>query len=171
MSGGHFGYTQYHIEDIADSIEKEIERATAPRPPKVYEPFVSIIKEEKLKGCTSQTYLRHNFKTLEEARKKFKNGYKLLEEKEKETVVQCVVTQEIYRIRESVSEEYADGGFYPDYTPETLQEFRNAIYQLRKAAIYAQRVDWLICGDDGEDSFHKRLKEDLEKLPKIEEML
>jgi hypothetical protein len=32
------------------------------------------------------------------------------------------------------------------------------------AEIYAQRIDWLLSGDDGEDSFRERLKEDLEKL-------
>jgi hypothetical protein len=32
------------------------------------------------------------------------------------------------------------------------------------AEIYAQRIDWLLSGDDGEDSFRKRLKEDLERL-------
>lgn len=26
-----------------------------------------------------------------------------------------------------------------------------------------QRIDWLIAGDDGEETFHRRLKEDLEK--------
>lgn len=35
MSGGHFDYQQYHIEDIADSIEREIEKATKPKPPKI----------------------------------------------------------------------------------------------------------------------------------------
>ncbi len=35
MSGGHFDYQQYHIEDIANSIEREIEEATKPKPPKV----------------------------------------------------------------------------------------------------------------------------------------
>ena len=39
----------------------------------------------------------------------------------------------------------------------------NAIDALRRAEIYAQRVDYLICGDDGEESFHSRLKEELEK--------
>lgn len=171
MSGGHFDYAQYRIEDIADSIEREIEKATAPRPPKVYETFISVIREEKLKGCTSYTYLSNPYKSLEEARKYYKRGYDLLEEKDKEFVVQDKVTGEVYRIKECETWDYADGGFYPDYTPETLKEFRNAIHQLRKAAIYAQRVDWLISGDDGEDSFHERLKEDLEKLPKIEDMV
>jgi len=35
---------------------------------------------------------------------------------------------------------------------------------LRQAHVYAQRIDWLVSGDDGEDSFHRRLKHDLEKL-------
>ena len=171
MSGGHFDYAQYRIEEIADSIEREIERATAPRPPKVYETFVSVIKEENLGTCTRSTYLSNRYKSLEEARVYYKRGYKLLEESDKEILVQDMVTKDVFRIREGETWDYADGGFYPDYTPETLQEFRNAIYQLRKAAIYAQRVDWLISGDDGEDSCHERLKEDLEKLPKIEDMI
>ena len=60
-------------------------------------------------------------------------------------------------------EEYEDGGSYPNYTEETIKEFRNAIDILRRAEIYAQRVDYLISGDDGEESFHSRLKEELEK--------
>jgi len=53
--------------------------------------------------------------------------------------------------------------FY-EYSEETINEFKNAIEILHKAAVYAQRIDWLLCGDDGEDTFHERLKEDLEKL-------
>jgi hypothetical protein len=48
--------------------------------------------------------------------------------------------------------------------PRTILELRNAIHLIRKAAIYAQRVDWLLSDDDGEESFHQRLKEDMEKL-------
>jgi hypothetical protein len=32
---------------------------------------------------------------------------------------------------------------------------------LNQALIYAQRIDWLVSGDDGEDTFHARLAEDL----------
>lgn len=32
------------------------------------------------------------------------------------------------------------------------------------ASIYAQRIDWLLSGDDSEDSFKKRLKENLDEL-------
>lgn len=50
------------------------------------------------------------------------------------------------------------------YTEETLAEFRKAIETLKQAEVYAQRIDWLLSGDDGEENFHERLKEDLEKL-------
>ena len=47
---------------------------------------------------------------------------------------------------------------------ETIVVLKEALNTLRKAAAYAQRIDWLLSGDDGEDSFHKRLKEDFEGL-------
>ena len=47
---------------------------------------------------------------------------------------------------------------------EILEEFKNAYEILRKAEIYAQRIDWYLAGDDGEDSFLERLKSDLELL-------
>jgi len=47
------------------------------------------------------------------------------------------------------------------FTSKTIREFRKAIRILRKGAVYAQRIDWLISGDDGEETFHERLKEDL----------
>ena len=50
------------------------------------------------------------------------------------------------------------------YTPETIEEFKKGLVLLRQAYIYAQRIDWLVSGDDGEDSFHRRLKFELEKL-------
>ncbi len=47
---------------------------------------------------------------------------------------------------------------------ETLREFRKAVRLLRQAEVYAQRIDWLLSGDDGEEAFHERLKKDLEAL-------
>lgn len=51
-----------------------------------------------------------------------------------------------------------------EFSKETLAEFKKAVHILKQAEIYAQRIDWLLSGDDGEESFHKRLKEELEKL-------
>ena len=50
---------------------------------------------------------------------------------------------------------------YPD---NIIEKFKEGVDILKKAEIYAQRIDWLLSGDDGEESFIKRLKEDLEKL-------
>jgi len=47
------------------------------------------------------------------------------------------------------------------YSPETILEFKKAVEYCKLARIYAQRIDWLVSGDDGEETFHKRLAEDL----------
>lgn len=52
---------------------------------------------------------------------------------------------------------------YPDYI---IEKFKEAVKVIRTAEIYAQRIDWLMAGDDGEESFLRRLKEDLEELNK-----
>lgn len=50
---------------------------------------------------------------------------------------------------------------FPD---AVLRRFEEAVYALKRAAIYAQRVDWLVSGDDGEESFERRLSEELAEL-------
>lgn len=50
------------------------------------------------------------------------------------------------------------------YTPKTIAEFEKAVKALKLAYVYAQRIDWLLSGDDGEDSFHKRLQAQLGEL-------
>ena len=52
---------------------------------------------------------------------------------------------------------------YP-YSEGTIAMFKYGIKYLKVAQIYAHRIDWLLAGDDGEESFHKRLASDLEKL-------
>ena len=47
---------------------------------------------------------------------------------------------------------------------EIMAEFKNAYEILRKAEIYAQRIDWYLAGDEGEDSFLERLEEELDIL-------
>ena len=50
------------------------------------------------------------------------------------------------------------------YGEKTISEFKRGYAILRIAEIYAQRIDWIQSGDDGEDSFHERLAEDLAEL-------
>jgi hypothetical protein len=55
------------------------------------------------------------------------------------------------------------------YSKETIQEFKLGIWYLKQALLYTQRIDWLIACDDGEETFHKRLHEDLERMRNINE--
>ena len=45
-----------------------------------------------------------------------------------------------------------------------IEKFKEAIPILQLAYIYAQRIDWLVCGDDGEELFFERLDEDICKV-------
>lgn len=55
--------------------------------------------------------------------------------------------------------EYGDkvGKFY---SQKTIAEFKNGVNMLRQAFVYVQRIDYLLEGDDSEESFHKRLSEE-----------
>jgi hypothetical protein len=55
-------------------------------------------------------------------------------------------------------------GYGVDYSDDTKAKFAECELMLRKSAIFLQRVDWLVSGDDGEESFHRRLEEDLKEL-------
>jgi hypothetical protein len=50
------------------------------------------------------------------------------------------------------------------FAPETIEKFKEALATLRRAQIMAQRVDWLVSGDDGEESFHRRWREEMSKI-------
>ena len=41
---------------------------------------------------------------------------------------------------------------------------REAVKILKIANIYVQRIDWLLSGDDGEETFLNRLSEDLSNM-------
>lgn len=46
----------------------------------------------------------------------------------------------------------------------TIKKFRDAVKFLRIAEVYAHRIDWLLSGDDSEQSFHERLRDDLKEI-------
>jgi len=97
MSGGHFDYQQYRLEDIASSIDKLIE-------------------------SNDSTEL---------------DSYN------------CEI------------------GYH--YSPDIIKQFDVTRKVLRLAAAMAQRVDWLVSGDDSEDSFRRRWHEEVETLIKTYE--
>ena len=50
------------------------------------------------------------------------------------------------------------------FSNETIEKFKEALVTLKKSEAMAHRIDWLISGDDGEESFHERWDEELAKL-------
>ena len=108
------------------------------------------------------------FKTYDEAVKFFKKNkeYKFVREYEKDgkRISEFMDGENLIEVKEIKHQEYEDGEYYPEYSDETIQIFRDAVKTLRKAAIYAQRIDWFLSGDDGEESLKERLEEELKKL-------
>ena len=63
-------------------------------------------------------------------------------------------------------EKYPEERFNPVYREDIQKIFKEGIEALKIAEIYAQRIDWYLSGDDGEESLISRLKEDLDNLNK-----
>jgi hypothetical protein len=61
---------------------------------------------------------------------------------------------------------YPEDLFNYKYPDEVIEKMKEGIEILKRAQIYAHRIDWLLSGDDGEESFLKRLEEDLNELEK-----
>lgn len=54
-----------------------------------------------------------------------------------------------------------------EYSIETLDKFKIALKLLMRAQVAAQRIDWLVSGDDGEDTFHERWDDDMNEVEEI----
>lgn len=165
MSGGYFDYNQYKINDIIDSIERILKDAIKPKPPIVKKEGIAVYKYGKIKNINCKDYCpNYNFIHLESARHYFeKEGFKIIDISDRNFIAQNSENVQ-YEIRKFEYEEYADGNTYLDYSKDTINEFKNAIKILKQALIYVDRIDWLISGDDGEEEFHKRLKDELNEL-------
>ena len=59
-------------------------------------------------------------------------------------------------------------GFDYELSDDIIQEFKTGLKIILQAYSYAQRIDWLISGDDGEDSFKRRLTKELNELDVLE---
>lgn len=70
----------------------------------------------------------------------------------------------IKQIANDIEEDLESNAYQYQYSEQTIAEFKNAIDMLNKAYIYAQRIDWFLSGDDGDESFHKRLSNELNGL-------
>jgi len=53
------------------------------------------------------------------------------------------------------------GNHYPE---DIVLKFKEAAHTLRRAQAMAQRVDWLVSGDDGDESFRERWAKEVPPL-------
>lgn len=52
-----------------------------------------------------------------------------------------------------------DWGYVRGYKKETIKKFQQTVDNLRETYEMVRRVDWLVSGDDGEETFHERWKD------------
>lgn len=64
---------------------------------------------------------------------------------------------------ESYYDKYPEEGFYTEHSEKVLKIMREAVGKLKESFIFAQRLDWYLSGDDGEESLIRRLNEELNK--------
>ena len=72
----------------------------------------------------------------------------------------------LYTIHHCVYDHYPDDADVLELTDKTIEAMKEAYKQIRIAEIYAMRIDWMMSGDDSEESFRERVKEDLAKFEK-----
>jgi hypothetical protein len=77
------------------------------------------------------------------------------------------------KTKEELDESWHDPDWYKkypedlnhyEYNEQVIEQFKKAAEAVRIAQVYIQRMDWLLSGDDGEESFLRRINEDLKKL-------
>ena len=185
MSGGHFDYKQFWIREISDTIERDIARALRPKPAKVHEDYWVIDKMESPGSYyiyprysmefesyeEAETYLMHREEVVKAetkyAERFFKNDITFQSRveymkgtKDNETI------PVLFAIHHCVYDRYPYDADVLELEDTTLETMKEAYRQLRIAEIYAQRVDWMMSGDDSEETLQKRLQEELQAFEK-----
>lgn len=61
-------------------------------------------------------------------------------------------------------EKYPELKLHSNYSDEVIEEFKRGLHYLKLAYIYTQRIDLVVSGDESEEAFFKRLKEELKEL-------
>ena len=63
---------------------------------------------------------------------------------------------------------YPGERFWHRYPDEVIEEFKKGLTYLKISYVYAKRIDWLVSGDDGAESFLKRLEKELSDIEKTD---
>lgn len=180
MSGGYFDRSIYAMREIADTIERDIARALQPKPEKVYENYWTIYEKDSFGSYHSyKDYI--SFASYEDAESFLLRDTTIVKAEQKYVGRQFfgdgVIFQSttrymsdtsdteqipvLYLIHHCYYDRYPDEADVLELSDETINVMKEAYRQIRIAEIYATRVDWMMSGDDSEESFRERIKEDL----------
>lgn len=185
MSGGHFDHKQFWIREIADTIERDIAWALQPKPKKVHEDYWTIYEMDSFASSHIYPYYCKNFDSYEEAEAYLTQHEVVVRAESKyaerffkdDTTFQSKMnfmngTKDGKRIPMLYAIHHCSYDHYPydvdvlELKDKTLETMKEAYRQLRIAEIYVHRIDWMISGDDSEETLQERLQEELQAFEK-----
>jgi len=171
--------------EIADTIERDIARALQPKPEKVYENYWTIYEKDSFGSYHSyKDYI--SFASYEDAESFLLRDTTIVKAEQKYVDRQFFGDGVIFQSTTRYMSDTSDGeqipvlysihhcyyDCYPDeadvleLSVETIDAMTEAYRQIRIAEIYATHVDRMMSGDDSEESFRERIKEDLAEFEK-----
>lgn len=186
MSGGHFDYQQYHIGEIAQTIANDIARALKPKPEMVHEDYWIInvsdnpgsyhiypsfyVTFDSYEKAEAYLHRNDNVESIESGHP-YADIFKgdILFQSKNSYMMRTPAGEQIpvlYGIHHCVFDHYPYDMDVLELSDETIETMKEAYKNLRIAQIYAQRIDWMMSGDDGEETMQARLKDDLEEFEK-----
>lgn len=168
MSGGTFDYNQYRLEDAIRIIEDRISD-NGKTLKQIWEE-----RGENMSDCAAGwfkpwTVLDHPYYLDDNASDAAYDAIGYPRETSFSSLTQ-IEMEDWNKIRRKelkrLLDEHNNSTDGPVYSKKTISQFKKGIDAIRKALVYLNRIDYLLAGDDGEDSFHERLKEELDALKK-----
>ena len=173
------------MREIANTIERDIARVFKPKPEKIQEDYWTIYEKDCLGSYHSykdfmsfgsygdaESFLLRD-ETIVKAKQKYadrrffddgvifqsKNRYMSGAPDGEQIPV-------LYSIRHCYYDRYPYDLDVLELSDETIDAMKEAYRQIRIAEKYATRVDWMMSGDESEESFREHIKEDLEEFEK-----
>ena len=185
MSGGYFDRNIYAIGEIVASIERDIARALRPKPEKIHKDYWTIYVKDSFGSYHSymgflsfssyeeaESFLLTD-KTIVKAEQKYSDQHFFAEgiifQSTKRYMSDTPDAEQIpvlYSIHHCYYDHYLYEADVLELLDETIDAMKEAYRQIRIAEIYAERVGWMMSGDDSEECFRERIKEDLTEFEK-----
>ena len=183
MSGGYFNRNTYAMREIADAIERDIARALQPKPEKVQEDYWTIYEKDCFGSYHSyKDYM--SFGNYEDAESFLLRDKTIVKAEQKYADRRFFDDGVIFQSTKRYMSDTPDAEQIPvlysihhcyhylyeadvlELLDETIDAMKEAYRQIRIAEIYAERVGWMMSGDDSEECFRERIKEDLTEFEK-----